>query len=264
MGRETKILLGLLAVLAGVFLGVLAVKLLVPRPPAGAGPDIRTEVAVARPIEVVEPPALDPPAAPRRSFPAAPAAAPAATFDPAPGDATAVESSPEAPVTAIARAPIGQPSAAPARDPSIERASFTSPTAAANPAPPAGRPAVPEAVSAARSAPGSFPSPPPAFVAPATAAAVPSASVPTAAAAAPAAIAANASLHGGYFCQPGDSWWSLAEQAYGDGRLYRALFAWNRTLDPRVSLTPGTRLELPPRERLEAAWPRLLPTAAAR
>ena len=29
-----------------------------------------------------------------------------------------------------------------------------------------------------------------------------------------------------YVTQPGDSWWSLAERAYGDGRLYRAIFAW--------------------------------------
>lgn len=261
MGRETKILLGLLAALAGVFLGVLAVKLLVPRPPAGAGPDIRTEVAVARPIELVEPPALDPPSTPRRRFPPAPAAAPAAPFDPSAGDAMAVAAAPEAPVTAVARPPIGQPAIAPARDPFIERASFTPPTAVAHPAPRAGRPAVPEAVAVAPSAPVAFASPPPPFVAPAAAAAAPSESMPTAAAAAPAA---NASLPGGYFCRPGDSWWSLAEHAYGDGRLYRALFAWNRTLDPRVSLTPGTRLELPPRERLEAAWPRLLPTAAAR
>jgi hypothetical protein len=41
--------------------------------------------------------------------------------------------------------------------------------------------------------------------------------------------------------------------------LYRALFAWNRTIDPRISLTPGTRLEIPPRSKLEAAWPKLMP-----
>jgi 5'-nucleotidase len=62
-----------------------------------------------------------------------------------------------------------------------------------------------------------------------------------------------------YVANPGDSWWDLAERAYGDGRLYRALFAWNRVIDPRVSLTPGTRLEIPPRARLEAAWPKLMP-----
>jgi hypothetical protein len=57
-------------------------------------------------------------------------------------------------------------------------------------------------------------------------------------------------------------WWSLAEKVYGDGRLYRAVFAWNRTLDPRVSLVAGTPIELPPRDRLEAAWPALVPTPA--
>ena len=62
-----------------------------------------------------------------------------------------------------------------------------------------------------------------------------------------------------YVASPGDSWWGLAERAYGDGRFYRALFAWNRKIDPRVSLAPGTRLELPSRARLEAAWPKLMP-----
>jgi nucleoid-associated protein YgaU len=58
---------------------------------------------------------------------------------------------------------------------------------------------------------------------------------------------------------PGDTWWSIAERAYGDGRLYRALFSWNRRLDPRVSTTPGTRLEIPPQPKLAAAWPKLMP-----
>jgi nucleoid-associated protein YgaU len=57
----------------------------------------------------------------------------------------------------------------------------------------------------------------------------------------------------------GDSWWSIAEAAYGDGRLYKALFAWNRTLDRRVSLTPGNRLEIPPASQLKAAWAKLVP-----
>ena len=56
---------------------------------------------------------------------------------------------------------------------------------------------------------------------------------------------------------PGDKWWSIAERAYGDGRLYRALFAWNRSLEPRITLAPGTRLDVPPLARLQAAWPRL-------
>ena len=67
-------------------------------------------------------------------------------------------------------------------------------------------------------------------------------------------------LRAAYIARPGDSWWSLAEKVYGDGRLYRAVFAWNRALDPRVSLVAGTAIELPPRDHLEAAWPALMPT----
>jgi nucleoid-associated protein YgaU len=70
-------------------------------------------------------------------------------------------------------------------------------------------------------------------------------------------------LAGSHVAQTGDSWWSLAEAAYGDGRLYRALFAWNRALDPRVSLAAGTRLEVPPLAKLQAAWPRLVPAGEA-
>jgi nucleoid-associated protein YgaU len=62
-----------------------------------------------------------------------------------------------------------------------------------------------------------------------------------------------------YVARPGDSWWTLAERVYGDGRFYRALFAWNRAIDPRVSLVPGTTLQLPPADRLRVAWPALVP-----
>ena len=68
-----------------------------------------------------------------------------------------------------------------------------------------------------------------------------------------------APIAGSYVTAPGDTWWSIAERAYGDGRLYRALFSWNRRLDPRVSTTPGTRLEIPPQPKLAAAWPKLMP-----
>ena len=62
---------------------------------------------------------------------------------------------------------------------------------------------------------------------------------------------------GDYLVQAGDSWWDVAQRAYGDGRLYRALYAWNRVRDPRIALTPGTRLDVPPLDRLRTAWPRL-------
>ena len=61
----------------------------------------------------------------------------------------------------------------------------------------------------------------------------------------------------------GDTWWSIAERAYGDGRLYKPLFAWNRAIDPRVSLAPGTRLEVPPINALATAHARLLPSDLA-
>jgi 5'-nucleotidase/UDP-sugar diphosphatase len=68
-------------------------------------------------------------------------------------------------------------------------------------------------------------------------------------------------LAGGHVAQPGDTWWSLAERAYGDGRLYRAVYAWNRARDPRITLAPGTPLQIPPLADLTAAWPHLMPPA---
>ena len=64
MGRETKFLLALLGLLAGVFLGVVSMKLFVPRPPAGAGPDVHADIATAEAQALVEPPELNPATAP--------------------------------------------------------------------------------------------------------------------------------------------------------------------------------------------------------
>ena len=211
MGRETKLLLGLLATLLGVFVGVLSMKLLVSRPPAGAGPDIQSDVASTEPQDLVEPPRF--------------------TADPLP------------PTTTTAMPPIDEPRgrsrfapasaagevAPPASDPFVARASFEAPATA--PAP-----LRPQALASRVSAAG-FDEHRPAVEPPP----LPGSS---------------------YVARPGDSWWSLAEKVYGDGRLYRAVFAWNRTLDPRVSLVAGTPIELPPRDRLEAAWPALMPTSA--
>ncbi|MBM4009993.1 MAG: hypothetical protein FJ286_01245 [Planctomycetes bacterium] len=202
MGREAKLLLGLLATLMGVFVGVLSMKLLVPRPPAGAGPDIHADVAETDSRDLVEPPHL--------------------AVDPV--------SPSEPPPPAVLRAPDGvrvvQASAAgPARDPFVSRTAFA-------------QPAVDELPTEAAGA-----SPPPAFRT-----------------ALPEPVAIPAPVPGSaYVAAAGDSWWSLAERVYGDGRMYRALFAWNRGLDPRVSLVPGTPIDLPTRDRLDAAWPALLP-----
>ena len=105
--------------------------------------------------------------------------------------------------------------------------------------------------------------PPPTFERPAQLSAEPAFSSPSRGAAAPPAFVPGppppTAVGETYVAQAGDSWWSLAERAYGDGRLYRALFAWNRMLDPRVSLAPGTRLEIPPAAKLGASWPALMP-----
>jgi len=235
MGRETKILLALLATLAGVFLGVLSMKLLVPRPPIGAGPDVHVDVADTEQHELVDPPSLS--------------ASGPATGSPAVGGAAFADAGPLVP-------------------PRVPERGFTPETGDLLPPPMAVEPPVGESLGTSSTAElaasepvaaAAVPAAPPRrdpFVAPAglqmpipqqpiTESEPPAEPLPTSAAT--------------YVASPGDSWWGLAEQAYGDGRFYRALFAWNRVIDPRVSLAPGTRLEIPSRARLEAAWPKLMP-----
>jgi 5'-nucleotidase / UDP-sugar diphosphatase len=232
MGRETKLLLGLLALLAGVFMGLLSMKLLVPRPPAGTGPDIHADVAVAsEPHDLVEPPGLDPAAAVPRSD------LPPPGDDRYAGRATGLRS----PIAGNAADPAAPPMHAPPADDPVRRDPFVTtashevpagPVAAA----PTARPPEPASFEAAP-----IHAPPPAGL---------------------ATAATTGRADASYVAREGDSWWSLAERAYGDGRLYRALFAWNRVLDPRVSLVPGTSIEIPALERLQAAWPTLLPHTA--
>ena len=234
MGRETKILLALLATLAGVFVGVLSMKLLVPRPPIGAGPDVHVDVADAEQHELVDPPSPSPPAfGPATGSPAAGGASFADAGPLVPPRSPEREFTPEAgdllPPPMALEPPVGQ---------SPGTSSSTVEIAASGPVAAAAVPATP---------PRRDP-----FVAPAglqqpitQQPITESAPMPTSAAA--------------YVASPGDSWWGLAERTYGDGRFYRALFAWNRKIDPRFSLAPGTRLEMPSRARLEAAWPKLMP-----
>jgi nucleoid-associated protein YgaU len=258
MGRETKILLGLLGLLAGVFVGLLSMKLLVPRPPAGAGPDIQAELADTAPNELVEPPTLtmrasDFAAAPPLVMDRQPPA------DPPVADRYAAREGGFGPPDAVAEA-------MPPPDDGSRRDPFVAPTAFEQPIdePPADRfepaagvveePIALGAVGADARSPDPFSrdARPQAPVSPAVppVAAEPLRS-PLGAAATPAGSA--------YVVQPGDSWWLVAERAYGDGRFYRALFAWNRAIDPRVTLAPGTPLELPPLDKLGTAWPQLLP-----
>jgi len=226
MGRETKFLLAVLGILVGAFVGVLSMKLLVPRPPAGAGPDVEPHHLPTVSQDIVDPPALE---------------------------------------------PRGRASAFTAKsDPFLARAEFREP---ADQTPPGGEPSasveVPDEL-ATEDVPPALPKPPTAdtssgeelgtpsprrvFEAPATLPGPPPAPHDAVMSAAP-----RTPLTGIHTTVAGDTWWSIAERAYGDGRLYRALYAWNRRLDPRVSVAPGTRLEIPPQPKLAAAWPKLMP-----
>jgi 5'-nucleotidase / UDP-sugar diphosphatase len=241
MGRETKFLLAVLAALTGAFVGVLSMKLLVPRPPAGAGPDVEVPQEFAGGQDLVEPPSLGQRSLPASAFAAAPDFAPAGASNAAPPAAVIPPNDPFVSRTAF------QPAAVEADDPAPQPESPPSeiatppaefvPAFDARPIEPVERTQAPRAAAPSRYSavePDSAVEP-----------------LPPQRTAGPIA--------GEHIVQPGDSWWSLAERAYGDGRLYRAIFAWNKTLDPRVALTPGTRLEIPPAAKLQAAWPRLMP-----
>lgn len=247
MGRETKYLLALLGLLAGVFLGVVSLKLFVPRPPEGAGPDVHGDIATAEPQTLVEPPELSPP----------PVLAASSNLQ-----------AQNAPAGSSRFRGRDLPAEA-ARDPFVVAASYEAADQPVEPAPTApGNMAAPADFAAPRD-----PSPPADLLAPPSfERAVPPPPAHTdgagAATTAQAPLApppftpdtpTPAPLGSTYVAQAGDSWWSLAERAYGDGRLYRALFAWNRMREPRVSLAPGTRLEIPPAAELGASWPTLLP-----
>jgi hypothetical protein len=85
MGRESRFMLALLGLLAGVFVAALSLKLFVPRPPRGTGPDIHMTSSTAG-TAIVPPPDLSPsPAA------AAPWAVPPDDATPAPSRFAAPE-----------------------------------------------------------------------------------------------------------------------------------------------------------------------------
>jgi hypothetical protein len=232
MGRETKFLLALLGMLAGVFFGVVSLKLFSPRPPAGVGPDVHTDIAATEAQDLVEPPALAPPPARLEPPLSDPYAGRSSRFGGGGGAAGESPPSPRDPfvVPASFEAAVPLPDAVP-DDP------LPPPRERPEPAPVE---AFPTQASAVDPGPDEIPTHVPA---------------PVAAPPAPATPIPGT----GYLAQPGDSWWSLAERAYGDGRLYRGLFAWNRAIDPRVTLAAGTRLEIPTAAQLGAAWPALLP-----
>jgi len=123
MGREAKILLAFLGLLAGVFCGVLSMKLLVPRPPPGAGPDIHAADTFLGSTEIVDPPLLALRAA---DFAAAPPLIAEGRSNPPVIDPLVEE---VAPTVAATRFPVAVPAAReaeslvdPATDPAIDPA----------------------------------------------------------------------------------------------------------------------------------------------
>ena len=228
MGREKKMLLALLSVLACAFVGVLLTKLLVPRPPTGAGPDVHAEDSAAQSHDLVEPPAFSSGGGSESTSSFAESRSRRTTsdfgggsrFSNSAGEASAQAASRQSELMKqeLMKQELTKQELT-KQDPFVRPAALEQPLSAATldavpviPTGPSGPPSRSTGVAA-----GSW-----------------------------------------YVAAVGDSWWSLAERAYGDGRLYRALFAWNRVLDARVSLAPGTRLEIPPQSRLEAAWPKLV------
>ena len=61
----------------------------------------------------------------------------------------------------------------------------------------------------------------------------------------------------------GDSFWSIAQSRYGDGRFFRALYEQNRLSHPDFeNLKAGTQLVLPAVEEMRAQHPDLCPSSA--
>ena len=68
-----------------------------------------------------------------------------------------------------------------------------------------------------------------------------------------------------YTTKSGDSFWSVSQQIYNDGRYFRALYKHNQPHVPEFdSLAPGTKLATPAREDLIKLWPDLCPGAEKR
>jgi nucleoid-associated protein YgaU len=263
MGREAKILLGFLGLLGGVFCGVLAMKLFVHRPPTGVGPDVPGVLAAGRePRTSGDGPVSGLPA---RAFAAAPPLMSVAA-QASPNDAVARGDERQGPEHESALG--SRRFEATLESQSVETASrFSDRGDDVGDLPKdvfVRQVGFEDAVSlpVGDVSPASSPVGKGGATVPAAPAAGQAVAAPAVAGQALVATGATA-LVSGYEVQPGDSWWRVAERVYGDGRLYRALFAWNRAIDPRVALVPGTRLEVPPLGRLVTVWPRLVPALPA-
>ena len=273
MGRESKFLLSLLGLLAGIFVTALALRLLIPRPPEGTGPDIHT--MTFNPFsETVSPPDLTP--RPENNSPQQETIVSdveqkqqqfpniEASFEPS----YVQTQTNELPLPAIkldtppTLEPVNKTLSPDVQAPDVQAPDVQAPDVQApdaerfpnvehqNAAPWQTEEAIqpfPEAsTKSVDSVNSQLPLQPPPIAN----------SLPQRSTTKPIKKLSPGML---YDVQEGDSWWQLAESAYGDGRYYRSLFAWNKTLQPRVSLSPGTTLEIPQMNQLQLAWPRLIP-----
>ena len=63
-----------------------------------------------------------------------------------------------------------------------------------------------------------------------------------------------------HIVQPGDSFWTIAQQRYDNGDYFRALYKYN---EHKVSdfnlLIPGTQIDTPTKAQLQRQWPELCP-----
>ncbi len=256
MGRESKFLLSLLGLLAGIFVTALALRLLIPRPPEGAGPDIHT-ITFNPFAETVQPPDLTPSPEKKTPWPSTPLSETEQTEPRFPSIEASFEpvlkqlKEREPPLAQIQSDNV--PSLEKVND--IQHDDTTEQNAHRT------LESTPELApwqlqkstalsTATKPSDDVFsqlpPQPPP------TVNSLPQTTVTK------PPQKPSPGMH--YDVQKGDSWWELAEEAYGDGRYYRSLFAWNKTLHPRVSLSPGTNLEIPETNQLRLAWPQLIPS----
>jgi nucleoid-associated protein YgaU len=78
---------------------------------------------------------------------------------------------------------------------------------------------------------------------------------------APAEFRASGNSPKTYVAKPGDSFWSIATEQYGDGRLFDALYRWNkRRVKSFDDLPVATELDIPTKIELARRWPDLCPS----
>ncbi|MGB1930402.1 MAG: hypothetical protein ACPIA2_07295 [Mariniblastus sp.] len=67
-----------------------------------------------------------------------------------------------------------------------------------------------------------------------------------------------------YKTEPGDTYWTISQKIYEDGRYFRALFRHNEVKHPEYKLVPGLELNTPVKSELERMWPAECPRASVK